>query len=220
MLDRHAVARVAPFLAYMVCIVLADMMGRAGCSDAQLRWLYPVKIAIVIALLWHFRYCYEELRRPLPSAVWQVTSACVGLLVFVLWISLHAQWMVVGTSAGFDPRTNGVIELPLAVARLAGAALVVPVMEELFWRSFLLRWISALHFLAAAPGRTPWTSAVMVSVLFGVEHNLWLAGIVAGFAYTILYMRSATLWTAIIAHAVTNGSLGVWVMVTGRWSYW
>jgi CAAX prenyl protease-like protein len=49
---------------------------------------------------------------------------------------------------------------------------------------------------------------------------LWLAGIVAGAAYSVLFMRHRTLWSPILAHAVTNGLLGMWVVATGNWSYW
>jgi CAAX prenyl protease-like protein len=57
-------------------------------------------------------------------------------------------------------------------------------------------------------------------ILFGVEHNLWLAGMVAGVVYGLLYMRSNTLWSPILAHSVTNGLLGGWIIYTGNWGYW
>ena len=80
---------------------------------------------------------------------------------------------------------------PVAVlVRAAGATLLVPLMEELFWRSFLLRWLQERNFLALRPARIGWRAATVSIVLFGVEHNLWLAGMVAGLAYTFLYMRS------------------------------
>jgi CAAX prenyl protease-like protein len=93
-------------------------------------------------------------------------------------------------------------------------------MEELFWRSFLLRWLERRDFLLLRPGRVGLRAATISVLLFGIEHNLWLAGIVAGIAYTLLYMRSETLWTPIVGHAVTNGLLAAWVMVTGSWIYW
>jgi membrane protease YdiL (CAAX protease family) len=43
---------------------------------------------------------------------------------------------------------------------------------------------------------------------------------VAGAAYTLLYMRSGTLWAPTLAHAVTNGLLGAWILATGNWTYW
>jgi hypothetical protein len=108
----------------------------------------------------------------------------------------------------------------LVLVRIAGAALVVPVMEELFWRSFLMRWIESSDFEAVDPSRIRMKSFVITVVLFGFEHNLWLAGMVAGVVFNALFMRHRTLWSPILGHSVTNGLLGVWVVATGNWSYW
>jgi len=56
--------------------------------------------------------------------------------------------------------------------------------------------------------------------LFGIEHNLWLAGILAGLAYGGLYIRSGKLRSAIAAHAVTNFLLGSWVVYSSQWQFW
>jgi hypothetical protein len=128
--------------------------------------------------------------------------------------------MIFGNPSGFDPRSQGQIDWLLVAIRIAGAALVVPVMEELFWRSFLMRWVDASDFESAEPSQLSLKSFIVTVVLFGFEHNLWLAGIVAGAAYSLLYMRHRTLWSPILAHAVTNGLLGIWVVRTGNWSYW
>jgi len=58
------------------------------------------------------------------------------------------------------------------------------------------------------------------SIVFGIEHGLWLAGIIAGLAYGWLYIRSGNLWLPIFAHAVTNLLLGAWVLATGQWHFW
>lgn len=218
--DRAALPRVVPFLIYLAFIVLADVLTRLGWDAHQLRWLYAIKVGAVLLALLFYRRQYSELAWTAPSpAVW-VQAVLVGLLVFVLWIGLDAGWMTLGTPAGFDPREGGVIDWPLALVRLAGAALVVPIMEELFWRSFLLRWIESADFLRVDPGRVRYKAVLTTVVLFGFEHNLWLAGIVAGVAYTVLFSRNATLWSPICAHSVTNGVLGIWIITTGHWSYW
>ena len=93
-------------------------------------------------------------------------------------------------------------------------------MEELFWRSFLLRWIDSPDFDSVDPAHISWRGFVVTVILFGFEHNLWLAGIVAGAAYSILYVRYRNLWAPILAHAVTNGVLGLWIISTGNWTYW
>lgn len=90
----------------------------------------------------------------------------------------------------------------------------------MFWRSFVMRWIANTAFLQVDPAQAGIRGFVISVLLFGFEHNLWLAGIVAGAAYSVLFMRQRTLWSPILAHAVTNCLLGLWVVYTGSWSYW
>jgi CAAX prenyl protease-like protein len=220
MLNRVAWVRILPFAAYMLFLVIADVLERLGVAPGPLRWLYPVKIGVVALLLALFWRQYHELktvRLRLPAAL---TAIVTGIVVLVLWVSLNAGWMSVGAAPGFDPSDGGRIDWLLVAIRIAGAALVVPVMEELFWRSFLMRWIVHPDFEAVETSQLGLKSFVITVLLFGFEHNLWLAGIVAGAAYSLLYMRHRNLWSPILAHAVTNGLLGGWVLMTGNWSYW
>ena len=138
-LERAAWPRIVPFAIYMGFIVLADGLTLLGWPVLEQRWLYGVKIGAVLLALWCWRRAYSELQAGVPSAGAVLEAVVVGLLVLYLWINLDADWMVIGQPAGFDPRHDGVIVWPLVVLRIAGAALVVPLMEELFWRSFLLR---------------------------------------------------------------------------------
>jgi CAAX prenyl protease-like protein len=221
MLDRVSLPRIAPFFAYLFFIFVGDMLGRMGFTAGQLRYLYLVKIATVLVILIVYRKHYVELAWQALPVRTIVTAVATGLLALVLWVNLNAGWMTIGASAGFDPRgPTGAIDWTLVVVRIAGAALVVPVMEELFWRSFLMRWMEAPDFLKVPPGDVKCKSFVVTVILFGLEHNLWLAGIVAGAAYSVLYMRSRTLWSPVLAHGVTNGLLGVWIIATGQWTYW
>jgi CAAX prenyl protease-like protein len=220
MLNRAAWARILPFAAYVFFIIAADMLERLGFAAADLRWLYALKIGVVTLLLACFWREYRELRHTFPGPKGTAVAIAAGVAVLVLWVSLNAGWMIVGSAPGFDPRNGGQVDWALVLVRIAGAALVVPVMEELFWRSFLMRWIEASDFETVDPSRVGLKSLVITVVLFGFEHNLWLAGMVAGAAYSALYMRHRTLWSPILAHAVTNGLLGIWVVATGNWSYW
>jgi hypothetical protein len=220
MLSRAAWVRILPFLVYLLFIVIADLLARAGVSEPALRWLYPVKIfSVLLTLVICYRH-YQELHSLRLSPIWAGIAVLVGLVVFALWITLSSGWMLIGTPGGFDPRTNGQLDWLLVGLRIAGAALVVPVMEELFWRSFLIRWLDQTDFESVDPARIRWQSVALGAVLFGFEHNLWLAGIVAGFAYSLLYMRQRSLWSAIVAHAVTNAVLGVWIVRSAQWTFW
>lgn len=218
---RASTARILPFATYMAFIAIADLLERLGVPAAQMRWLYPVKAAAVVLVLLAYRHHYSELAwrslRPRQLAL----AVFVGIVVLVLWINLNASWMQIGVSAGYDPTgPDGRIDWLLVACRIAGAALVVPVMEELFWRSFLMRWLERHDFLNVYPRSVGLIPIAVTVVLFGFEHNLWLAGIVAGIAYSIVYIRSGNLWSAIVAHATTNGLLGAWVVATAAWTYW
>lgn len=218
--ERRLWPWILPFAAYLSFILLADLLSWLGVSAAALRWLYPLKIAVVLALLLAYRRHYTELRAPRLGAPAVAVAVLAGVLVLLLWINLNAGWMRLGQSAGFDPLRAGRIDWLLVALRIGGAALVVPVMEELFWRSFLQRWLVSADFQQVDPARCGVRAFVVTVVLFGFEHDLWLAGMVAGAVYGLLYMRSRTLWSPILAHGVTNGLLGAWIISTGHWTYW
>lgn len=220
MLSRAAWVRIAPFATYLLFIIVADLLERMGFAASGLRWLYGVKIGAVVLVLALFWREYQELAAPRLPAAAAALAIATGLVVLGLWVSLNADWMVVGHASGFNPLNQDRLDWALVAMRIAGAALVVPVMEELFWRSFLMRWIVAADFQSVDPSQLKRKAFIITSVLFGFEHNLWLAGIVAGAAYCALYMRHRTIWSPIVAHAVTNGFLGAWVVMTGNWSYW
>jgi len=106
--------------------------------------------------------------------------------------------------------------------RIAGAVLVVPVMEELFWRDFLWRTvISPNDFKLAQVGEWDWKAFVIVPLIFAVVHgNWWLTAIGWGFMIGALLAYTKSLGACIIAHATTNLLLGAWVLYSRQWSPW
>lgn len=220
--DWDKISRIAPFGAYVFFMLVEDVLLKFGWDAHDVRLLYVVKISVVASLLWLFRSAYSELKWPNGVNLRTWSSAIVaGIAVFVAWINLTADWMVLGESVGFDPRdVDGQMDWFLVVMRLLGAALVVPLMEELFWRSFLMRWIAHPNFLSVNPAQAGCKAFCITAVLFAVAHSLWFAGLLAGVVYNLLYMRSNTLWSPILAHAVTNAMLGIWIAGTGNWGFW
>jgi uncharacterized protein len=98
--------------------------------------------------------------------------------------------------------------------------LLVPLMEELFWRSFLMRWLEQAVFEGVNPQRVGVRAVLLSTFVFTLAHTLWLAAAIAGLVYALLYIKTGKLWVAVIAHAVTNTALGVWVVMTGNWQFW
>lgn len=223
LLSRAARVRCAPFALFIGLLALRGVAPLDGAWGFDPKWIYAVSVLLVGMLLWAWRHEYGELfAQTLPQAREAWLAVLVGLVVFGLVITLDAPWMRLGeATAGFRPvDAVGNLVWPLVAVRWLGAALLVPVMEELFWRSFLMRWIEAPQFEAVAPGRVGLRAVVLSTFVFMLAHPLWLSAVLAGFAYVWLYIRNGRLWSSVIAHGVTNGLLGGWVVLSGNWGFW
>ena len=224
-ISRPAWVRSLPFVVFLAFLFVRQLAVEWPDLPFDPRWFYPFKTVLVAGLLLYFLREYGELRILPGNPVWLwLWAPLVGVAVFVLWINLDGGWINLSDGTGwvYDPRDPATGEMLwiFAIPRLLGSALLVPVMEELFWRSFLMRWIDRHDFLSVMPGAVTFKAVLFSSLLFGIEHSLWFAGILAGLAYAWLYRASGSLWPPIIAHAVTNGILGLWVLQTGSWDFW
>jgi CAAX prenyl protease-like protein len=217
-------ARVAPFLLF---ILLTFVQGHAGGSAPF--WIYFAKTLVTAWLLWLVRGAVSELRWHLS---WE--AVVVGVGVFVLWIGLDVILVRLGFPNSYPKLSlNGAAWNPhvafgqgtglawfFLLVRVLGSSLVVPLMEEVFFRSFLYRFIARSDFLSVPLGAFLWFPFLAASSVFGAEHREWLAGILSGFAYQALVCRKKRLGDAITAHALTNFLLGLWVIWQGAWQYW
>ena len=222
---RTAFVRAAPFAVFMAFLGLRGLAPVDGAwVGFDPRWLYALQVGAVGGLLALWWREYGELaRQTWPTVREALLAVAVGVAVFILWVRLDAPWMTISTGAvapfvALGP--DGAIDWTLAVPRLVGAALLVPVMEEIFWRSFLMRWLQHPVFESVTPARVGPKAVVLATFLFVLAHTLWLAAAIAGLAYAWLYIRSGKLWSSVIAHAVTNGALGIWVVYSGQWQFW
>jgi len=188
----------------------------------DVKWLYVVKIVAVLSLLLYFWRNYVELTVR-PKAIHLVYAAIAGILVLLVWILPYPAWATLGDDVqAFNPiqdQDQFATFLWLST-RILGAAMIVPVMEELFWRSYLIRWIDSKDFLRVYPEHISLLSIIITSSLFASAHHLWLAGLFAGLVYGTLYKMYKNLWVPVFAHAITNGLLGIWIVITGNWQYW
>jgi len=219
------ICRILPFAIYIAFLVINSVLRFFNLQDLPLleSWLYPAKILIImLSLIWLWRNFIELTDSPGLTLRDCGNGIFAGILVFVLWINLDKPWATFGSSVGYnpiDPATNQ-MNWALATIRIFGASIVVPLMEELFWRSFFMRWITSHKFLEMDPGKVGIWAFSVTAVMFASEHNLFLAGLLAGVAYNWLYIRSRNLWVPIMAHSVTNGLLGLWVLTTHNWQLW
>lgn len=224
MVQGPVLARAFPFALFIAFIALQPLLE--GRVDA--RWLAVARGLAAGAALLVFRRHYTELKTGVGHEFRSTTLVSdtslglgVGVVVFIAWIHLDQPWNSFAIGQGFVPlRADGSLDIVLVALRLAGLVLVVPVVEELFWRSLVMRWIERKDFLAVDPRRVGVVAFALSSALFALEHTQWLAGLLAGLAYGWLYMRTGNLWIPILSHATTNGILGVWILATGSWRYW
>lgn len=108
------------------------------------------------------------------------------------------------------------------LARLAGSAFVIAIIEEQFFRGFLYRWLQGDEALDTRRSPTAYDARAfwVVAVLFAIGHDRWLLGLVAGVAYGWLALRRGGLAAAATAHVTTNLALGIYVVMTGRYGFW
>jgi CAAX prenyl protease-like protein len=101
------------------------------------------------------------------------------------------------------------------------ASLLVPVLEELFWRGWLPRWMQDARFYRIPLGQYSTLAFWATAVLFALEHGpYWEVGLVCGIIYNWWMRRTRSLGDLMITHAATNLALSTYVIVSGRWSFW
>ena len=223
-----AIARVAPFVVFLVLTSCQGYFGEEGRY-----WFYLAKSVVGAWMLWMVRSVVQEMR-------WKVSWEAVvtGVVVFVVWVGLdpivptqQEIWVKLGLSrspAIPTPVWNPFVQFGSLTAlgwffvtvRVLGSSLVVPPLEEVFYRSFLYRWIARPDFASVPLGQFAWKPFLFTALIFGFAHNEWLAGILCAATYQGLVCRRKRLGDAITAHAITNFLLGVWVVCRGAWHFW
>ena len=209
--NKPFIPYVFPFALFAVCIYSGPLF------NIPQNIMYPIKTVLVASSLIYFWNAYKQEIR--FSFSWLPVIA--GILVFFIWILPEGMYPQIGNS-GFNPykHASGYGVHVVIAFRLLGAILVVPLMEELFWRSFALRFAIKSDFKSVPLGQFSWFSFIFISILFGIEHQRWLVGIFAGMIYSGVLYRRKNLFDPILSHAITNSLLGMYVLSTHQWSFW
>jgi len=146
--------------------------------------------------------------------------------VFAVWVGLDGLYPRLSElDAGWNPQKqfgpNSAAAWACIGIRIVGSSVVVPPLEEVFYRSFLYRYFVKINFLAMPLGKYHALSFFVTSILFGLMHpDRWAAGILCGLAYQWLVIRRDRLGDAMTAHGITNFLLGIWVVWRGAWNFW
>jgi CAAX prenyl protease-like protein len=155
---------------------------------------------------------------------WLFTLA-VAVLVLAIWISPQELFRFPGRFDGFNPRVfppGSAIYWGTISLRFLRLVVVVPLLEEIFWRGFLLRVLIDENFESVPIGSFSWLSFSGVSLCFGLAH--WgpdfPAALITGALYNLVAIRTRSLSSCVLAHAVTNLLLGCYIMKTLQWGFW
>jgi uncharacterized protein len=211
---------VLPFAVFLFFLAIQDYTAVLG------RWEFPLRIIVLSLVLLTVSRPVLDLRvRHLFGSI------ALGVAVFVIWIGpdvlipgYRQHWLfqnsIMGTiKSSIDPalRQDSLVLL----IRSLRAIILVPIIEELFWRAWLMRWLINQDFQSVKLGAYTASSFWLTALLFASEHGpYWEVGLLAGIAYNWWMIRTRSLGDCIVAHAVTNALLCLYVIQTQKWEYW
>jgi hypothetical protein len=225
--------RVLPFVIFLLVGALA---GKTFAGSEY--WMYAAKTIGVGALIWFWRRRIPELRW-----AFSVEAVVVGVAIAVLWLGLSGHipsigriWDLIrqatGGPAAPPPKPlevwNPVVHFagqPLlgwafVMIRVLGRSLVVPALEEVFYRSFMYRFIIKAEFESVAHSTFHLGAFAATSAFFGLSHtDHWVPGLLCGMSYQWLVLRKGRLGDAVVAHAITNLIISGYAIGTGRWEF-
>jgi len=217
-------AFVAPFLVFMLFLALNQWVGSLGRGEFFLDkpqfWIFPLQTIVCGGLV---AYGWRHYGMSFPRE----TALTVGVAVFVLviWISPQAMFGFPPRLDGFDPTVfapGSALYWTTLAFRFLRLVLVVPLVEEILWRGFLLRYLIHEDFETVPFGAFSWFSFGAVTFGFALEHQQpdWIPALITGALYNWVAVRTRSLSSCVLAHAVTNLLLGVYILKTGQWGFW
>ncbi len=205
-------ARFVPFFVFLIITALGGMMG-----GDWMFWMYAVKVFVGI---WMIMVMYPIVKEMRWAFSWE--AVVVGIVIFVVWVGIdpyvprNTLFFDDTKDSVWDPFTRfgkeSLAAWSLVVIRIFGMTVIVPPLEEVFYRSFLYRYSVRVDFENMPLNRFHPTAFIVIAILFGIVHFQWLAGIICGMAYQALVLRKNRLGDAMTAHAITNFLLGVYVV--------
>lgn len=241
--ESATAAHIAPLFVFMALMAVPDMFRIENpelpwYQKAPEHWLYPAQTMMCGALLLLFRPHYQlQPWRGLPLAV---ILAVIGIAAWIApswWFekirseAAAPEWWswlgLVERKQGFDPTVLSAwpwAEKASVSLRFVRMVIVVPLVEELFWRGFLMRYLNAGDgpWQRVPFGTHSWRAFGIVTVLVVLIHQPedYLAALVWGSLIYGLAVRTRSLGACVIMHSVGNLLLGIYALRTQQWGFW
>lgn len=225
LLDGHPeLVFMGPFMLYLVLLAFNDKFGETYMA-------IPIALRGVggLAAVWLVRH-----RLPPWGKPHVLLGIIFGLLAAGLWIAgqhlfnglgLGGSWFnLADPPVGKDPRIglSAAAWWSQAILRIAVATITVPVVEELFWRGFMLRiFINYDHFDRVPMGKFTWFSFLGTSLMSTLQHPAnWGISIFCWMAFNGLFYWKRSLAFLMIVHGVTNLALYIYTIAAQDWIFW
>lgn len=237
-------AHTAPLAAFLaltsfVPLIAVDNTMLPWWRHSPEQWLYPLQTVLLGVLVWLCRsqYSFRPFRGFFLAAVLGVLGIAWWCLPAYLWKQFTAAGAVVPDwcawiglaerKDGFDPSffQQEPFWYPAALTmRFLRMAVVVPFVEEVFWRGFLMRYVQTEDgdFQKQPFGRHTWPAYFISTLGFMFAHDKtdWLGAIGFGSLMYVVAVRTKSLAACVFMHAVANLLLGIYVMTTRQWGFW
>ena len=240
-------AHVVPFFVFMAFLLLLQFAGSwitwkhpdaPWWRRAPEQWLYPVQALVTFAFVLRYRNYYDfrwSWRASFSGVIFGVVGIGIWLLPTILYDHLGLKsdpdgWMgflgVASRTDGFDP---GIFESPVAwwsavILRFFRAVVVVALVEEVFWRGFLMRFVMDWEgdWWKQPFGRSAWRSYLIVTGLFIAAHGPLdrPAALVYGSLTYLLCVKTKSLGACVVMHATANFLMGLYIMAYGKYGLW
>ena len=219
-------AYVLPFVLFMGGLALVGAVRFLGGSSGALflakpeYWVYPLQTLVCGGALVYFWRQYDFGK----AGAW-LAALVAGLVALGLWLAPEVFSWTAPRTGGFDPTvfsdSPSLYWLTVA-ARFARLVIIVPLVEEIFWRGFLMRYLIREDFSNIPLGTYSRLSFFGVAGLFMLVHQMpdWPAAFLTGLIYNGLLVRTKSLGACVAAHAATNLGLGIYIMATRQWGFW
>ena len=239
-------AHIGPFAIFMLLLLVPDLVTACGIqlSAADIPWylttrqiwLYPLQtVACAGALIcWRRHYTFRPFVGLPLAALLGVAGIAVWIAPGWLFQTLKLNdgwWKYFGLAArtdGFDPTgihpEHAIAYYAILAMRFLRLIVVVPLVEEIFWRGFLMRFFVDPDgdFWKVPFGTHNRLSLFAVSGLFVLAHSPvdYAAATIYALLTYWLAVKTKSLAACVLMHAVANLLLGIYVMNTGQWAYW
>jgi len=208
-----------PFFVFLAFLVVGPLLPVSPAVEGSIR------VGVLGLVIWLVS------RRVLDFRVTNLVGSLVlGVGLFLVWIgpdllapAYREHWLLQNNLTGrvessFQEAARA--DTVAVLFRALRAIVIVPIVEELFWRGWLMRWLVDHEFTRVRLGTVTPYAFIATAILFAVEHGaFWDVGLLAGIGYNWWMMRTRSLGDLILAHAVTNACLVAYVLASGRWEY-